>query len=282
MGITARPAWRPTAPPGRCTRSYDGPLYQVQRASDGSTANIGLLAAGGDVNASEQDSFCAGTECTITELYDQSPEGNNLTVAAGGGAASNKDDPASATALPITIGGHAAYGVDIEPWIGYRNNVTQASRRTASPRGCTWWPRGTHVNPNCCFDFGNAEADSDDNGDGHMDAVNLTTTCWNGGPCSGSGPWVQADLENGLFMGSDRHERANTGNSSDFVTAMLKNNGQTTFALKGGNGAVRRPVTPSGHGPLPRRLHAMKQEGGIVLGTGGDNSNWAPARSSRA
>ncbi len=93
--------------------SYDGPLYQVQRASDGTTANIGLLAAGGDVNASEQDSFYSGTSCTITEIYDQSPEGNNLTVASGGGAAPHQDDPASATALPITIGGHEAYGVDI-------------------------------------------------------------------------------------------------------------------------------------------------------------------------
>jgi Alpha-L-arabinofuranosidase B, catalytic len=32
--------------------AYDGPLYQVTRASDGTTADIGLLAAGGDANAS--------------------------------------------------------------------------------------------------------------------------------------------------------------------------------------------------------------------------------------
>jgi Alpha-L-arabinofuranosidase B, catalytic len=253
--------------------SYDGPLYQVQRTSDGTTANVGLLATGGDVNAAEQDSFCAGTECTITELYDQSPDGNNLTVAPGGGAASNKDDPASATALPITIGGHEAYGVDIEPWNGYRNNVTRGVAKNGQPEGMYMVASGTHVNPNCCFDFGNGEANSDDNGDAHMDAVNLTTTCWNGGPCSGSGPWVQADLENGLFMGSNNTELANKGNSSDFVTALLKNNGQTTFALKGGN-AQSGSLSTWYNGPLPSGYSKMKQEGGIILGTGGDNSNW--------
>jgi hypothetical protein len=47
---------------------YDGPLYQVQRASDNATANVGLQSAGGYVNAAEQDSFCSGTTCTITGL----------------------------------------------------------------------------------------------------------------------------------------------------------------------------------------------------------------------
>ena len=89
---------------------------------------------------------------------------------------------------------------------------------------------GTHANPNCCFDFGNGEADSDDNGAAHMDAVNFSTTCWAGGHCTGNGPWVQADLENGLFMGANNTNLANQGNNSDFATALLKNNGHTTFA----------------------------------------------------
>ena len=53
--------------------SYNGPLYQVQRASDGSHLNIGLQSGGGVVNAAPQVSFCSGTTCTITELYDQTP-----------------------------------------------------------------------------------------------------------------------------------------------------------------------------------------------------------------
>ena len=45
--------------------SYNGPLYQVKRASDGATTNISTLSAGGYANAAAQDSFCAGTTCTI-------------------------------------------------------------------------------------------------------------------------------------------------------------------------------------------------------------------------
>ena len=56
--------------------SYDGPLYQIQRASDNSTLNIGLQAAGGIVNSAPQVSFCSGTTCTITQLYDQTSNGN--------------------------------------------------------------------------------------------------------------------------------------------------------------------------------------------------------------
>ena len=67
--------------------AYNGPLYQVKRASDGTTANVGLLSAGGYGNAAEQDVFCAHTNCVITELYDQSGRGNNLTIEGPGGAA---------------------------------------------------------------------------------------------------------------------------------------------------------------------------------------------------
>src|SRR5277367_2013866 len=43
--------------------SYNGPLYQIRRASDNSTLNVGLQAAGGIVNSSPQVSFCSGTTC---------------------------------------------------------------------------------------------------------------------------------------------------------------------------------------------------------------------------
>src|SRR5207245_9839321 len=59
--------------------AYNGSLYQVRRSSDNATLNIGVLSAGGFANAAAQDSFCAGTTCVITEIYDQSGRGNNLT-----------------------------------------------------------------------------------------------------------------------------------------------------------------------------------------------------------
>src|SRR5919202_370321 len=41
--------------------AYSGPLYQVRRASDNATTNIGVVSAGGFANAAAQDSFCANT-----------------------------------------------------------------------------------------------------------------------------------------------------------------------------------------------------------------------------
>src|SRR6516225_2864255 len=93
--------------------AYGGALYQVRRASDNTTANISPVSAGGVANAATQDSFCSGTTCVITEIFDQSGNGNNLTDAPGGGAAGGPDALANATAAKITVGGHEAYGVFI-------------------------------------------------------------------------------------------------------------------------------------------------------------------------
>ena len=63
--------------------AYDGPLYQVQRASDSTFLNVGLESTGGVVNVAPENSFCAGTTCTITELYDQTSNGNNMPISPG-------------------------------------------------------------------------------------------------------------------------------------------------------------------------------------------------------
>jgi hypothetical protein len=252
--------------------SYDGPLYQVQRVSDGATADVGLLTAGGYANATEQDVFCAHTTCVITKLYDQSPEHNNLTVEGPGGAA-GQDVGANAAALPVTVGGHKVYGLYIAGQTGYRDNATSGVAVNGEPEGMYMVASGTHVNSGCCFDFGNAETNTRDNGNGHMDAVNLGTECYFS-PCAGSGPWVEADMENGLFSGGNGANPGNEGNNSAFVTALLKNNGQTTYALKGGN-AQSGGLSTWWSGALPDigGYTPMHTEGAIVLGTGGDNSN---------
>src|SRR5580693_7871191 len=105
--------------------SYDGPLYQVRRASDGTTTNISPLSAGGVANAAAQDSFCAGTTCVITEIYDQSGHGNNLTDAPAGGAAGGPDALANATAAPALGDGSQVYGVYIVAGDGYRDDSTR-------------------------------------------------------------------------------------------------------------------------------------------------------------
>ena len=143
-------------------------------------------------------------------------------------------------ALPVMAGGQQVYGVYVTPGVGYRDNATTGVATGAQPQGEYMVASGTHVNGGCCFDYGNAETNSRDNGNGHMDAINFSTECWFA-PCSGSGPWVQADLENGLFAGANGSDTNNLGNSSAFVTALVKNNGTTTYAIKGGNAQSGRP-----------------------------------------
>src|SRR4051794_36732364 len=108
--------------------AYSGRLYQVRRASDNATRDIGTLGAGGGADAAAQDSFCAGTTCLITVIYDQSGRGNHLTQAPPGGfagpAPGGYDNLADATAAPAGLGGRKVYGVFVAPGTGYRNNNT--------------------------------------------------------------------------------------------------------------------------------------------------------------
>lgn len=255
--------------------AYNGPLYQVRRASDGASTDIGVLSAGGYANAGAQDSFCANTTCQITTIYDQTANHNNLVPGPAGTSGMGADRGADAAEIAVTAGGHKAYGVWISPGVGYRYTGAAAGVATnGAPEGAYMVASGTHVGSNCCFDYGNAESTPADTGNGHMDAVSISTTCYFP-PCTGNGPWVEADMENGMFQGANGSNPANQGNNSTFVTAVLKNNGQTTYALKGGN-AQSGGLTTWWSGSLPTQggYLPMHQEGGIILGTGGDNSNW--------
>lgn len=252
--------------------SYNGRLYQVQRRSDGATTDIGTLTAGGYANSAAQDSFCSGSTCIITKIYDQSGRGNDLSIEGPGGNG-GQDVGANAAALPVMAGGHRVYGLYVSDGVGYRNDSTSGVATNGAPEGMYMVTSGTHVNSGCCFDYGNAETSNTDTGSGHMDAVNFGIECWFSS-CSGNGPWVQADLENGLFGGGNGSNLNNLGNSSPFVTALLKNNGQNRYAIKGGNAQSGSLSTwYDGAEPNLGGYSPMHQEGAIVLGTGGDNSN---------
>jgi non-reducing end alpha-L-arabinofuranosidase len=254
-------------------RDYGGPLYQVTRAFDGARADIGVLKAGGFADAAEQDAFCAGTVCTITRIYDQSPEHNDLDVGpigANGGA----DLAANASALPVTVDGHHAYGLYIQPGDGYRDDATRGVAVGSQPQGAYMVTSALDTSDQCCFDFGNAETSGTDNGDGHMDAISFTGIRGYGADPRSSGPWVQADLENGLFASDGAPVGGNAGNTSEFVTAIVNSDGSASYDVKDGN-ARSGGLTTDYSGPLPDLggYIPLKQEGAIILGTGGDNSN---------
>ncbi|HEU5353395.1 MAG TPA: arabinofuranosidase catalytic domain-containing protein [Actinocrinis sp.] len=255
--------------------SYDGLLYQVQRASDGTYFNIGVNAAGGVANAAQQDSFCAGTTCTITRIYDQSANHNDLVISWGGywkGPGPNGADiGANATALPLTIGGHKAYGVKVTQGAGYRIDNAKGVPTGSEPEGVYMVTSSNLVDQYCCFDYGSGENSHTDTGNATMNAIEWGTACWFGG-CTGSGPWVEADLENGMYLSSTGpNQPGYTGVSFPFVTAMEKNNGTSNFAVKYGN-ANSGGLTTGFSGPLPKGYSPMKTDSSILLGTGGDNS----------
>ncbi|MFD8161098.1 arabinofuranosidase catalytic domain-containing protein [Streptomyces malaysiensis] len=252
--------------------SYAGKLYQVRRSSDNATRDIGALTAGGVANAAAQDAFCAGTSCVITWVYDQSGHGNSLGYQGPGGVGGS-DTAANATSESLTVGGNRAYSLYINPKNSYwRDGHTTGVPTGSAPEAMYMVTSGTHVNSGCCFDYGNSETTRKADGPGAMDAINFSTQCWFGG-CSGNGPWVQADLEWGLFSGGSQswnpNQRAFT---SKFVTATLKNNGTSRFAIKGSN-AQSGNLTTLYAGSLPSGYNPMKKQGAIILGSGGDCCN---------
>lgn len=175
------------------SRAYSGSLYQVKRGSDNTTTIISPLSAGGVANAAAQDSFCASTTCLITIIYDQSGHGNHLRQAPPGGfsgpESNGYDNLASAIGAPVTLNGQKAYGVFSSPGTGYSNNAPSGTATGDAAEGMYAVIDGTHYNGGCCYAYGNAETNSHDTGNGHMEAIYYgDSTAWGSG--AGSGPWI--------------------------------------------------------------------------------------------
>ncbi|WPG98235.1 putative alpha-N-arabinofuranosidase B [Acrodontium crateriforme] len=258
---------------------FNGALYQVRRASDSTTTTIKPLSAGGVANSATQDKFCQGTTCLITTIYDQSGRGNHLTDAPPGGAATGPlaggyDNLADASAAPITLSGKKVYGVYINPATGYRNDQTSGIATLDQPEGMYAVLDGTHYNDVCCFDYGNAETNNQDPGAAHMEAIYFGS----GGRKShgtGSGPWIMADLENGLYSNNQTSgiNANNPSQTSRFVTAVVKGK-PNEWAIRGAASSAQKLAT-YWDGPRPQGYQPMKKEGAIILGIGGDNSDGA-------
>jgi non-reducing end alpha-L-arabinofuranosidase len=252
--------------------TYDGPLYQVKKA-DSTTRDIGLLEPGGFANSADQDSFCGVDACTISIIYDQSGKGNHLTKGPAGGAKTTPDNEANAKAVSATFNGHKVYGVHVVPGIGYRNNSACGTTTGDNAETEYMVVAGDVSNGGCCFDYGNMERNSRDNGEGTMEAVYFgSCTIWGKG--ASNGPWVMGDLENGLWAGNISPYDNNKPITSKYVTAMVKGDaaGKNHWTIKSGNAQMGTLTTPF-DGPRPSsRYNPMRKEGAIGLGTGGDNS----------
>lgn len=122
--------------------SYNGPLYQIQRSSDHSYRDIGVLSAGGYADAASQVSFCSGTSCTITKIYDQTAKHNDLPISWGGywkgPGPGGSDIGADAMALPVTAAGHQVFGVKVTPASAIGSTTRAACPPDPSPKASTW------------------------------------------------------------------------------------------------------------------------------------------------
>jgi len=222
--------------------------------------------------------------CTISKIFDQSNHQNHLTPAPAGGAHAAADNAADATALRLTAGGHSVYGIYSErgsgpgrahSGTGYRCDNTTAVAIGDEAETIYMVVDGRRYNAGCCFDYGNAEKDNHDDGKGTMEAVywgNSSAPGWSKG--TGNGPWVMADLEQGLWAGNQTPVTpTNTPVVAEYVTAMVKGKAGA-FAIKGGDANSGKLQTMY-EGPRPAGYEVMKKQGAIILGIGGDNSDAA-------
>jgi non-reducing end alpha-L-arabinofuranosidase len=267
--------------------NYTGPLYQVDNGT--TTQDIGSV--GGYADAAAQDAFCPDG-CTISVIYDQSGRGNHLTKAPPGSAKATPSNNADAGDLPVKINGHDAYGILFKPNHGYRAACNECPFPKPFPSGVpvgdepqtVYMISSQHdLAPGCCFDYGNAEVTANNDGNGTMEAVYVGMgVIWGSGV--GPGPWVMADLENGLFPGWENNSFNNISTATsvtfDFVTGVVvgdtadKNGGKGRFAVYGGDATVPT-ITEMYDGIRPEKpgYVPMKKQGSVILAIGGDNSD---------
>ena len=259
---------------------YRGPLYQVQRDSDGATVDI-YATKDGYANAELQDAFLDGTLGRITVIYDQSGRGNDLLPAPPGtflgpdkGGFNNA---AIANMAPAWLDGHKVYGVFIMPGMGYRCNNARGLAIDDEPEGMYYVIDGKHFDSGCCFDYGNSSTNGRAVGTGTMETTYYgTSTAWGRG--NGEGPWIMSDMEAGLFSGYGAKQN-DVPSITDwrFVSVFVNGGGGNQWDLRGADATQPelttfysgvRPGTPDSDAYFP-----MHKKGGMLLGNGGDNGN---------
>lgn len=277
----------------RLLSTYDGPLYQVRTGSStmntgsgGQTHDIGQTATG-FADADAQDALCANTICTVSLLYDQSGRENHLPVAkaglpAGGDRADEDDWETIADEEEWMVGGNRVYPLYMEPYQGYR--LTRAGNGVPldqAPQGIYMLADGTRVGSACCWDFGNVSINPKEY---HvMNTLFFGTAFWGRG--EGQGPWYMADYEAGVWAGgsnpgdpgwgdlnSPANQRPPNPNNPSlrvpFAIGFLKTDPQD-WSLRMAD-LEAAGLTTAYQGELPK---PMDNQGAIVLGVGGDNSN---------
>jgi non-reducing end alpha-L-arabinofuranosidase len=253
----------------RMLAAYTGSLFQVTRASDKTIFNVGTLSTG-LIDAAAVNSFCSGTTCTITIIYDQMgtpSSGNNLSVDAAyhkSPAPLGWTTPLSGVTVPVAI---------IIPGEGYyQGTCCNGAGTVGMPQGnspITAYmviennSKGGYID-GCCGSYGDTESPTEDAGKGSM--FSLAYSIGEEGTVgTGTGPWPGIDLEDGVYLyGSTPIQQY----LSIFGRYDPLNTGMT---LKSGD-ATQGQLSTLYNGFLLAG-YTMNLQGGLSLGRGGDGSN---------
>jgi len=276
--------------------SYTGPLFKALRDSDKQEKDIGIVAATGLVDLAALSTFCSGTTCNVTTLYDQSGNGNDMWRGdtAANAPMDNGEAPklcdllaidywqlADGTKIPIAVETGGMWKSKAQC---LRNRDKTKNMPTGSKPQTTYAIfHAKYLNNNCCFNYGNTGKLIHYTGPGTLAALNFSKIeFWSKG--TGSGPWVMVDWEQGVYAGNTAKcnsgaaptadctttgENPNPSVTFDVVTTLFKHDGVKHWAMKYGNAksgalavSIDLPTLPKGYSPL-------KVEGGLGLGEGG-------------
>jgi non-reducing end alpha-L-arabinofuranosidase len=272
--------------------AYTGPLFQVRSGSNamntgtGGTTHDIMASASGFAEAATVDAACGTGTCTVSLLYDQSGRANHLPVAkrglSNGGMYAAMDDfetVISATGK-LMVGGHSVYSLYMAARQGYRlTREGDGVPLGRASQGLYMLADGTHYGTACCWDFGNVSPDPTRYG--VMNTLFFGVAYWGRG--AGSGPWMMADYEAGVWAGGTRpgdpgwgaldgDHPANPNNPSlrvKYALGFLKTD-MNNWGLRMADAGTASTITTAYSGGLPKQ---MNNEGAIVIGVGGDNSN---------
>jgi hypothetical protein len=271
--------------------AYSGQLFQVTRMSDSKTQDISVVSAGGRVDSTTLDTFCSGTTCGVSILYDQAGNANNLTQTTKAHMPTvafftTKGSTSLPYALTQNSTGPGYIGGD--PNGQFLRNRTSTSKipKGSAPQTEYMVVYAKYYKGHCCYDYGNMEAGIQNDGPGTMTALYFgQTKDWTWG--AANGPWGMMDMEDGVFSfgagaginpsngntkGQNTKDPAFTYPTTNLVSVIGKTDGTANFALKVGD-VEAGGLTTAWAGVLPTGYAPLHQEGGLSLGEGGDGSD---------
>jgi non-reducing end alpha-L-arabinofuranosidase len=277
-----------------------GPRPQIPYTTTpqpGELVDIPQTADGFADPAIQRERCPLGTTCTVSLLYDQSGRGNHMPVAKGGqdagGIYAKLDDFETVMdeRAALTVGGHPVYSLRMEERQGYRLTTPgDGVPVDQEAQGMYMLADGTRAGNACCWDFGNVTPNPTQFSE--MNTLFFGEAYWGDG--NGVPPWFGADFEAGVWMGgsvegqpgwgelNSTNRPPNPNNPSmagvDFALGFLKtdDDADNTYVLRMANAATATNVQTAYRGAYPKLSyagHGADNQGAIVLGVGGDNSN---------